>query len=131
MTLMLTLTVRDLERTMVFYAEVLGLKLERLLSLAGHSGGLLLRCGDAAILFREAAVQQALHPALFEPWHRHPPGVGVGIELPVERLRPIERALERSGLHPVYELDDAEHRRRDIWLHDPDGYLLVLSEEQG
>lgn len=129
MQLLLTLTVEDLERTERFYREVLGLTLERLEVFPGRPGALLLRRGTAAVLFRAAAVQQALHPALFASWHRHAAGVGVSLELPVRRLRPLQRALDRHGLHPVYELADDEHRRHEVWLHDPDGYLLVLSEE--
>lgn len=129
MSLMLTLAVADLERTATFYRTIVGLAPQPLTGVGGAPAGLLLRRGDAVVLFRETARQQALHPALFDHYQRHPHGVGLTLELTLPDLRPVLRAIDRHGLHPLYELEDDEHRRREVWLHDPDGYLLVLCEE--
>jgi catechol 2,3-dioxygenase-like lactoylglutathione lyase family enzyme len=129
MNLTLTLAVRDLARTAAFYHEVLGLAVERLVPAPGHPPVLLLLRGDAAVLFRESVALEAMHPALFQNLERHPFGVGVALELPLPALKPVLKSIDRHQLHTLYELEDAEHRRREIWLHDPDGYLVILTEE--
>lgn len=129
MSLTLTLAVRDLDRTAEFYGEVLQLEIERFVPSPGHPEVLLLVCGDTAILFRELAALEALHPALFQNMERHPRGVGMTLELPLKRLQPVVRNIDRGGLHTLYELEDEEFGRREVWLHDPDGYLLILTEE--
>jgi hypothetical protein len=53
------------------------------------------------------------------------------LEFSTEDLGPTLRAIARFDLHVPYEIDDAQFRRREVWLHDPDGYLIVLSEEAG
>ncbi|GAB4171873.1 MAG: VOC family protein [Geothermobacteraceae bacterium] len=128
--LVLTLAVDDLVKTAHFYREILGLKLHRIEPGRGFPALLLLRRGDAAILFRGTEHLEASHPALFEHIERHPRGVGVTIDLEVPDLERVVRAIDRHGLHLLYELDDQEHGRREIWLHDPDGYLLVLGSSK-
>ncbi len=124
--LTVTLAIADLGVTEHFYTETLGLSIERFVPLAGHPPILLLRRETATLLFRETAVLEALHPALFQNLARHPVGVGITLELEVPDLRPLLRRLERRGWPLLYELEDEEFDRREIWLHDPDGYLLVL-----
>jgi catechol 2,3-dioxygenase-like lactoylglutathione lyase family enzyme len=125
----LTLAVSDLERTAAFYGELLELPIDRFFPIPGHPPVLLLGQGDATVLFREIAAMEALHPALFQNLERHPRGVGVTIEFTVEALKPILKNIARRQLHTLYELEDDEFKRSEIWLHDPDGYLVVLSEE--
>ncbi len=126
----LTLAVRDLDRTAAFYREVLGLKPEALHPLPGRPPVLLLSGGDSIILFRESVVLEALHPALFQNLDRHPRGVGVTLEFAVHDLRPVLRAIDRRQLHTLYELEDEEFGRREVWLHDPDGYLVIMHQEE-
>ncbi len=125
----LTLGVRDLDATDFFYREVLALELETFVPAAGHPPVLILCHAGATILFRELTTLEALHPALFQNLSRHPLGVGVTLELTVPRLRPILKQVARRNLHLLYELEDDQFGRREIWLHDPDGYLVVLVEE--
>jgi catechol 2,3-dioxygenase-like lactoylglutathione lyase family enzyme len=125
----LTLAVSDLEQTAAFYGELLELALERFVPVPGHPPVLLLGHGEAIILFRETAVLEALHPALFQNLERHPRGVGVTLEFTVEALKPLLKNIARRQLHTLYELEDDEFDRREVWLHDPDGYLVVLNEE--
>ena len=131
MDLTLTLAVSDLERTTAFYSEVLQLPVERFVPAPGHPPVLLVRHGDATLLFREAAVLEALHPALLQNLERHPWGVGMTLEFTLPVLSPVRRQIERRGLHILYELQDAEFDRAELWLHDPDGYLLILAAEGG
>lgn len=43
-------------------------------------------------------------------------------------LRPVAKNIFRQKLHVLYELKDAKFRRRELWLHDPEGYLVILIE---
>lgn len=125
----LTLAVSDLEQTAAFYGELLELPVERFEPAPGHPPVLLLGRGESTILFRESAVLEALHPAIFQNLERHPHGVGVTLEFSLAELSPILKKIARRQIHILYELADDEFSRREIWLHDPDGYLLVLCEE--
>ncbi len=125
----LTLAVTDLERTEIFYGELLALPVERFVPAPGHPPVLLLGNGETTVLFREAHALEAMHPALFQNLERHPRGVGVTLEFTVAALKPILKKIARKQIHTLYELEDEEFRRREIWLHDPDGYLIILCEE--
>lgn len=129
MSFILNLAVEDLERTLEFYREVLGLPVERFAPAVGHPEVLILRRGETTLLFREIEVVEALHPALFQNLHRHPLGVGLSLEFSLPDLCGASHNLDRRGLHTLYELDDAEFGRAELWLHDPDGYLVVLCRE--
>ena len=125
--LTLTLAVDDLQRTENFYRKTLGLAVERFVPLPGHPPLLLLRLAGATLLFRETAVVEALHPTLFQQLEHQPRGAGLSLELGVADLRPLLRRLGRLAWPLLYELEDEEFARHEVWLHDPDGYLLVLT----
>jgi catechol 2,3-dioxygenase-like lactoylglutathione lyase family enzyme len=129
MSLSLTLAVADLDRTEEFYRKLLRQPIERLTPLVGHPPLLLLLLGKSSLLFRESSALAATHPALFQNLDRHPKGVGMTLELTYADLGPVSRNLNRSKHHLLYELQDDEHHRRELWLHDPDGYLLILIQE--
>lgn len=129
MNLTLTLAVADLEKTAEFYGRVLGLELERFVPMPGHAPVLLLPRGDATVLFRQTEDLAAHHPAVFQNLDRHPRGVGMTLELTFDDLRPVAGNIFRQKLHVLYELEDEEYHRRELWLHDPDGYLVILTEE--
>jgi len=129
MSLTLTLAVADLERTELFYRELLRLPIEPLEPAPGCPPLLCLLQGESVLLFRQDRALEASHPALFQNLDRHPRGVGMTIELEMADLAPTSRNLDRIGYHLLYELEDAEHQRRELWLHDPDGYLLILTQE--
>jgi catechol 2,3-dioxygenase-like lactoylglutathione lyase family enzyme len=130
MNLTLTLAVADLDRTAAFYRDLLQLPLRRVVPIVGQPPIILLGVGDATIIFREAASFEARHPALFQNLDRHVLGVGVLLEIPSKSLKTVERNLDRRGVHILYELQDEQHKRREIWVHDPDGYLVALREEK-
>jgi catechol 2,3-dioxygenase-like lactoylglutathione lyase family enzyme len=129
MNLTLTLAVNDLNATARFYREVLQFGLETLTPLPDHPPLLLLLCGDASLLFREKNTLEALHPVQFQHLDRHPLGLGMTLDFSVPDLGPVLAAIARNELHTLYELEDAEHQRREVWLHDPDGYLIIISED--
>jgi catechol 2,3-dioxygenase-like lactoylglutathione lyase family enzyme len=126
MNLTISLAVADPEKTVAFYRDLLGLPVEELSVAPGFRPLLILRQGDAVVIFRRQAAVAALHPALFAHLDRSPRGAGVALEFELPDLRPLERSIRRHDLHPLYELEDHEQRRRELWLHDPDGYLIVL-----
>jgi catechol 2,3-dioxygenase-like lactoylglutathione lyase family enzyme len=129
MQLSLTLGVADLERTEDFYREILQLNPEHSPSDGKTPDFLLLRCRTTCIVFRPLADLEAQHPALLQNLTRHALGVGLQLEFGCADLSAVRRAIERFQWPVHYELEDAEHRRSEIWLPDPDGYLLVLNEE--
>lgn len=128
MNLTLTLGIAELDRTENFYREVLGLAIERWQPAPQMPEFLLLKCGDAAILFRERFVLQSRHPTVFEALDRHPPGQGLTLELPVSHLSRLHREIERRQYPVLYELQDDESGWQELWLRDPDGYLLIFSQ---
>ena len=130
MNLTLTLGVNDLDQTAAFYGGLLRLPLEPFVPAAGHQPLLILRQGDAVILFRELETLEIQHPALFQSLHHHPLGIGMTLEFTVVDLSPVLRDVDRRQLHLLYELEDDEFGRREIWLHDPDGYLVILCQER-
>jgi catechol 2,3-dioxygenase-like lactoylglutathione lyase family enzyme len=129
MDLTLTLAVRNLDLTAEFYGDILQMTIDRFVPAPGHPSVLLLSCGDAAVVFRETETLEATHPALFQNLDRHPKGVGVTLEFSLKSLRPLAKNIDRRGLHVLYELEDEEFGRRELWVHDPDGYLVILAEE--
>jgi catechol 2,3-dioxygenase-like lactoylglutathione lyase family enzyme len=129
MDLTLTLAVRNLDLTAEFYGDILQMTIERFVPAPEHPSVLLLSCGDAAVVFRETETLEATHPALFQNLDRHPKGVGVTLEFSLKSLRPLAKNVDRRGLHVLYELEDEEFGRRELWVHDPDGYLIILAEE--
>jgi len=129
MHLSFTLAVADLQRTEDFYREVLDLNPQRCRPTENSAPFLLLRCANSCLVFRPAELFEAQHPALLQNLTRQPFGVGVQIELGCSDLTVVRNNIERYQWPVAYELDDAEHQRSEIWVQDPDGYLIVLNEE--
>lgn len=129
MNLTLTLAVNDLDVTACFYRDVLHFSVETLTPLPDHPPLLLLLCGDASLLFREKSTLEALHPVQFQHLDRHPLGLGMTLDFAVADLDPVLATITRYDLHTLYELEDSENQRREVWLHDPDGYLIILSQD--
>lgn len=130
MSLTLTFAIADLDRTEEFYRDLLQQPIERLTPAAGYPPVLLLLFGESAVLFRHSAALEASHPVLFQNLDRHAKGVGISLELNYTDLAPVSRNLDRKEHHLLYELRDDEHHRRELWLHDPDGYLLILTQDE-
>lgn len=130
MQLSLTLGVADLERTADFYREILQMNPQRSQADGKNPDFLLLRCGATCMVFRPLAVLEAQHPALLQNLTRQSLGVGMQLELSCSDLGVVRRNIEHYQWPVAYELEDDEHRRSEIWLHDPDGYLIVLNEER-
>jgi len=129
MLLNLTLAATDLEKTAIFYRKVLLLSPELIQPSALENSFLRLFFGKVRVVFQSRKEMEARHPALLQNLTRDSFGVGVQLELSYDNLDDVCRMIKYYDWPIAYELDDQEHRRRELWLHDPDGYLLVLNED--
>jgi len=129
MLLNLTLAATDLEKTAIFYRKVLLLSPELIQPSALENSFLRLFFGKTRVVFQNRQEMEARHPALLQNLTRDSFGVGVQLELSYDNLDDVYRMVKYYDWPIAYELDDQEHRRRELWLHDPDGYLLVLNED--
>jgi len=129
MQLNLTLAAVDLEKTEKFYREVVLLSTQFIHNSHAQKCYLLLTFGNMKILFQRIQDVAAQHPALLQNLTRSPLGVGAQLEISCNNLDDIYRRANHFQWPIAYELEDREHRRRELWLQDPDGYLLVLNEE--
>jgi catechol 2,3-dioxygenase-like lactoylglutathione lyase family enzyme len=130
MSLNLTLAAADLEKTAIFYRKILLLSPELIQNSDTENDFLLLFFGEIKVVFQDLQVMEARHPALLQNLTRDSLGVGVQLELNYDNLDDVYRMIKYYHWPIAYELDDQEHHRRELWLHDPDGYLLVLNEKK-
>ncbi len=130
MQLNLTLAVADLKNTEWFYREVLLLSPELVKNSNAKDRYLILSVEQMKIVFQPLPAMEAQHPVLLQNLTRDPLGVGVQLEMSCHNLTDIYRLVNHYHWPICYELEDYEHHRRELWLQDPDGYMLVLNEEK-
>lgn len=123
MELNLTLAVNDIDLARSFYEDLLGLQTEE----ADRTGVLIVTFANIKVVFQPLAQMEQQHPAFLQHLGRSALGAGVQLELNCPDLDSVESRLDQCGWPVVYELDDQEHGRREIWIQDPDGYLIVLN----
>jgi catechol 2,3-dioxygenase-like lactoylglutathione lyase family enzyme len=121
----LTLGAEDLTKTRIFYRDILGLHVEN----ADNDGFFIVRFENLKVVFQSLGQMEQQHPALLQNLSRSQLGLGVQLELNCSDLDAVERSLARAQWPILYELDDRQHLRRELWVQDPDGYLLVLNNE--
>lgn len=129
MSMSLTLAATDLRKTEKFYREILLLSSEIVQNFHAEDSYLILFVGKVKVVFHRLQEMEAQHPALLQNLTRVPLGVGMQLEMSCDNLDDIYRMVNHYQWPVSYELDDQEHQRRELWLQDPDGYLLVLNEE--
>lgn len=130
MSLNLTLAAVNLAETEKFYREVLLLSPQFINNSHAENGYLILLIGTVKVVFQRLPDMEAQHPILLQNLSRVPLGVGLQLEMSCPHLDDIYRMVNYYHWPISYELDDRENQRRELWLHDPNGYLLVLNEEQ-
>jgi len=128
MSLILTLAIDDLDRSESFYRDVLDLPVQRFRPDDAAHELLMLPQGDTTVLLREAEVLEARHPAAFQHLDRQNRGVGLSLDFQVTDLNLIRNNLHRREHTCLYESEDQEHGIHELWLYDPDHYLLILTQ---
>jgi catechol 2,3-dioxygenase-like lactoylglutathione lyase family enzyme len=129
MQLSLTLGATDLDMTYDFYRQLPGLRIRRLTDTRGAMTGLMVCTDNLRLVFQSLHSLEQQHPALFQHLSRTLLGAGIVLELESAELDAVYRAARHNNWPILYELDDREHQRRELWLQDPDGYLLAVNEE--
>jgi catechol 2,3-dioxygenase-like lactoylglutathione lyase family enzyme len=125
------IAVRDVEASSRWYAKLLGLHDlgEELGDTHGNVYNRLLR--DGALVLQLHSWDDEDHPNLINR-EAAPPGHGVllwfevdDFDAAVKRARGLQaKVLQEPHVNPA-------PRHREIWLHDPDGYVVVLASPDG
>lgn len=129
MQLSITLGAYDLETTADFYRQIPGLSLSWLTDSRGSRSGLMLSTNNIRLVFQPLDRLEQQHPALLQHLDRTLLGSGMILEFECPDLDPIYLAARRKRWPILFELDDHEHQRRELWLQDPNGYLIAMNEE--
>lgn len=129
MNMNLTLAVKDLEITEHFYRDVIGFPAGEFSRHSEDEVFLFLNLENICLVFQHCSAFERQHPALYQNLSRTAWGAGVQLELGGVDLDQVERSVSRAGWPIIYELEDQEHQRRELWVQDPDGYLLVLNQD--
>ncbi len=115
------LIVEDLDRSLGFYVELLGLKL-------GHRSGpyAQLATGRTRLaLYEREAMQETLGWRLRSP-ERDRPGFEVGFK--VDDVDAAFRELLERGADPASPPADRHWGQRTAYVRDPDGHLIELAQ---
>jgi catechol 2,3-dioxygenase-like lactoylglutathione lyase family enzyme len=117
------LSVRDVPKSSRWYQKVLGAK-------SGHGGPEYERVlvDDELVLQLHALEEEHHHGALAKPGVALGNGIAVWFEVAdLDAAIARVRAAKAEVVTDVHVNPNAQ--QREIWLHDPDGYLVVLSGE--
>jgi len=115
------LCVRDVQRASRWYQSVLGAQ-------SGHGGDEYERIVHADVLLLQLHVIDAEHHhgLLMNP--DLPLGNGVAVWFHVADLDAAAKRAQAVEAHVVQDIHvNPNARHRELWLRDPDGYLVVLS----
>jgi predicted enzyme related to lactoylglutathione lyase len=116
----LILDVGDMERSLSFYRDLLGLEVSREDRWDGHRL-VFLQAGAAEMLLLQQPVgEQEL---------RFPRSGGMMIKFSVEDLPRLEGLITREGLQVLRPLEAAPFGERSLLVADPDGYAVLLAEQ--
>ena len=123
------LLVADIEASLAFWCDLIGFSVAY--RRPEESFAYLERGGAQIMLHQRAGVWETA--ALEQPFGR-----GVMFQLSVDDLTALEEKL-RSAEWPIYDgpretwrrTGDIESGRREVFVQDPDGYLLMLAEHIG
>jgi lactoylglutathione lyase len=116
------LVVEDLDRSLAFYLDVLGLKL-------GHRSGSFAQLDTGATrvaLYTRAAMAETLGRPLRAPAD-DAPGFELGFK--VDDCAAAFRELVARGARPAVEPVTRPWGQRTAYVCDPDGYLVELAED--
>ena len=128
MGLIVTLAVDAIDQSEHFYRDILCLSVERFTPQGSTHPILMIRQGDATILLRQSEVLEATHPAAFQHLDRQTRGVGTSLDLQTDNFSQVQRNIERQHIPCLYESDDQQHNIKELWLYDPDNYLIIVTQ---
>ena len=118
------ITVKDVQLSSRFYQETLGLQ-------SGHGGDeyeMLMSGGELVLQLHHQDAHD--HPGMWEPNLQEGNGVVLWFRTPdfetaVEKIRAVNaQIVAEPHINP-------NAQQYEIWFHDPDGYLVVVSSEMG
>lgn len=119
----------DLARSVAFYGDLLGFAVRY--ARPGERYAYLARDG-AELMLEQPHDRARLHPRAELV---HPFGRGINLEVDVDDVDAIHRAVRGAGLDLYLELEERWYARaqdsvlvRQFAVQDPDGYLLRLSQ---
>jgi extradiol dioxygenase family protein len=122
------LTVFDLERSRVFYTQLLGFQIS-----FEREGFVYLELEGTQIML-EAHHESGWNTAPLEP----PLGRGVNFQIELEDVAPVHTRLQAAGValfremrESWYQTGDVQSGQREFLVQDPDGYLLRFSQFLG
>lgn len=124
----LQVAVSNLGVTEAFYSGILDLPVIRPFSGAGSPDHLILGAGCCTVIFLEDESLIRMYPGAGHSLATFPKGVGVLFRFKVIDLVGIYDALTDEGLDIAYYHEDPVSRAKELWVYDPDGYLVVLEE---
>lgn len=124
----LQLAVAELAATEAFYGGILDLAVQRAVTSFGAPEHLVLRRDDWDVIFVEEDDVARNHPVLEERLDTFPKGVGMSLHFRVEDLEGIYEAILEEELEVLYPLEIKPYGMKELWVFDPDGYLVVLEE---
>ena len=116
------LIVEDLDRSLAFYTEVLGLK-------PGHRSGdyAQLDTGVTRVaLYTRSAMAQVLGMSLQTP-SPNAPGFEIGFK--VDDVDAVMNELVARGVSPAVPPTDRFWGQRTAYVRDPDGHLIELAQD--
>ena len=123
--------VERLERSESFYVEVLGFEVEYR---RPEESFVFLSFGEAQLMLLQDNEDRHSRTGPLE----YPRGRGVNFSIATASTASMLRALEAGGHSPRipvrdrwHRQDDIEHGERQLWVMDPDGYLLRFIESLG
>jgi predicted enzyme related to lactoylglutathione lyase len=114
-----SLGVSDIDRSVSFYRQFFGFKVEDSYETEGRMGWCWLKSGDAELMLQQLSPDQQirLNPAIGQSWV---------IYIRPEDIDATHARLKEAGF-PVSELVTTSYHARECFLTDPDGYELWLS----
>ncbi len=125
------LIVEHLERSMIFYVDILGFDVEYCRE---EENFIFLSFGDAQLMLLQDNENQHSRTGPLE----YPRGRGVNFSIAATDLDPLVESLVNHGISlriPIrnqwHRHGDVEHGEKQLWVMDPDGYLLRFIQDLG
>ena len=125
------LSITDFQKTLRFYTEILGFKIEYQREEEGFA---YLSLGESQIMVDQIGLTRTWRTGEFE----HPLGRGINLQIEVPDIESLLIRLKKNGVdlfmepeEKWYRKDEVEVGNKQFLVQDPDGYLLRFFEDLG